>query len=234
MAILDTFFVSKMISFSVANTINAHFFVAKTIYTHFFVAKTIYALFCHKKNLGTLFLSQKRFTRSFLSSKRFTHFLRKVFAGWKLPSGKFILFGPLRWGLPGRRAWEPLQRCWLLQEVVVDRQGFASLHLDHLLPGWKRHDQALWSVPQGRRALLHSLLFPHHLVWRLSLHHPLPLRFLWGQASLCRSLEGRQRVRRGPVDSGRVLLCLSLGEPWQNSKQVYYIFLHTLTHTRGF
>ena len=27
--------------------------------------------------------------------KRFTHFVRKVFACWKLPSGKFRLFGPL-------------------------------------------------------------------------------------------------------------------------------------------
>ena len=33
--------------------------------------------------------------RVFLSRKRFTHFIRKVFARWKLPSGKFRLFGPL-------------------------------------------------------------------------------------------------------------------------------------------
>ena len=53
-----------------------HFFVTKRIYAYFFVAKTIYALF--------------------LSRKRFTHFVWKVFARLKLPSGKFRLFGPLR------------------------------------------------------------------------------------------------------------------------------------------
>ena len=52
----------------------AYLFVAKTIYAHFMVAKTIYAFFC---------------------SKRFTHFVWKVFVCWKLPSGKFRLFGPL-------------------------------------------------------------------------------------------------------------------------------------------
>ena len=30
-----------------------------------------------------------------LSQKRFTHFVRKFFAHWNLPSGKFRLFGPL-------------------------------------------------------------------------------------------------------------------------------------------
>ena len=50
-------------------------FHAKTIYAQFFGAKMIYAFF--------------------LSRKRFTHFVRKVFARWNLPSGKFRLFGPL-------------------------------------------------------------------------------------------------------------------------------------------
>ena len=53
-----------------------NFFVAKTLYAHSFVTKTIYGFF--------------------LSQKRFTNFIRKVFARWKLPSGKFRLFGPLQ------------------------------------------------------------------------------------------------------------------------------------------
>ena len=60
-------------------------FDAKTIYTHFFVAKTIYTLFFVAKTLYSIFLSQKRFM----------HFVRKVFARWKLSSGSFRLFGPL-------------------------------------------------------------------------------------------------------------------------------------------
>ena len=43
-----------------------------------------YVLFC-RDVIYTLYLSQKRFT----------HFVRKVFARWKLRSGKFRLFGPL-------------------------------------------------------------------------------------------------------------------------------------------
>ena len=92
-----------------------NFFVAKTIYAHFFVAKIIWAhLFCCKNDLHTLFLSQKLFMpffvtkriyayffcrkndlHAFLSRKRFTHFVRKVFARWKLPSGKFRFFSQL-------------------------------------------------------------------------------------------------------------------------------------------
>ena len=61
------------------------FFCHKKEFTHlFFVAKTIYALFCRENDL-----------RAFLSRKQFTHFVWKVFAHWKLPSGKFRLFGPL-------------------------------------------------------------------------------------------------------------------------------------------
>ena len=86
--------------------IYAHFFVAKMIWAHlfcckddlhtlFFVAKTINAPFLSQKEFTHVFLSQKRFTRFFLSRKRFTHSARKVFARWKLPSGKFRLFGPL-------------------------------------------------------------------------------------------------------------------------------------------
>ena len=62
-------------------------------------------LFCRKNYLRT-FLSQKEFMHllfgtktiyaHFLSGKRLTHFIRKVFARWKLPSGKFRLFGPLK------------------------------------------------------------------------------------------------------------------------------------------
>ena len=91
--------------FFVANTINAHFVVAKMIWANFFVAKTIYALFLSLKEFAhtffvakmiyVLFLSRKRFTRFFLSRKQFTHSARKVFARWKLPSGKLRLFGPL-------------------------------------------------------------------------------------------------------------------------------------------
>ena len=44
----------------------------------------IYVLFC-REVIYTLYLSQKRFM----------HFVRKVFARWILPSGKFRLFGPL-------------------------------------------------------------------------------------------------------------------------------------------
>ena len=40
------------------------------------------------------FLLRKPFTR-FLSRKWFMHFVQKVLARWKLPSGKFRLFGPL-------------------------------------------------------------------------------------------------------------------------------------------
>ena len=94
-----------MIYFSVANTINAHFFVAKMIWAHlfccknnlhtFFCCKNYYALFLSQKEFTHIFLSRKRFTRFFCRKKRFTHFVRKVFARWKLPSGKFRLFGPL-------------------------------------------------------------------------------------------------------------------------------------------
>ena len=52
-------------------------------------------LFCCKNNLHTLFCRKKDLHTIFLSRKRFTHFVRKVFARWKLPSGKFRLFGPL-------------------------------------------------------------------------------------------------------------------------------------------
>ena len=63
-------------------------------FTHIFLSqKNIYALFGHKKNLRTLFFLRTRFT--FFSRKRLTHCVRKVFARWKLPSGKFRLFGPL-------------------------------------------------------------------------------------------------------------------------------------------
>ena len=59
-------------------------FVAKTIYATFFSQKKIHAhFFCDKNNFHTLFLLQKWFT----------HFVRKVFARWNLPSGKFRLFG---------------------------------------------------------------------------------------------------------------------------------------------
>ena len=47
----------------------------------FFVAKTIYALHLSKDDL-----------RTFLSRKWFTHSVRKVFARWVSPSGKFRLF----------------------------------------------------------------------------------------------------------------------------------------------
>ena len=40
---------------------------------------------CHHKMVYSFFLSRKRFT----------YFVWKVFARWKLPSGKFRLFGPL-------------------------------------------------------------------------------------------------------------------------------------------
>ena len=67
------------------------------IFVHFFVVKTIYAnYFCHKKNLRILFMSRTWFMH-FFSRKWFRHFVWKVFARWKLPSGKFRLFGPLVW-----------------------------------------------------------------------------------------------------------------------------------------
>ena len=71
-------------------------FVAKMIYTHFFLLqKLLMHLFLSQKEFTHVFLSRKRFTRFFLSRKWFTHSARKVFARWKLPSGKFRLFGPL-------------------------------------------------------------------------------------------------------------------------------------------
>ena len=85
------------------NTINAHFFVAKMIWAHFFVAKTIYAHFCVAKTIYSLLLLRKQFT----------HFIRKVFARWKLPSGKFRLFGPL--GKSPEKL--PPQHCWALALV---------------------------------------------------------------------------------------------------------------------
>ena len=80
-------------------------FLSRKQFTFFFVAKTIYAhFFCREKNLCA-FLLQKQLTHTFfvaktihalfLSRKCFLHFVRKVFARWKLPSGKFRLFGPL-------------------------------------------------------------------------------------------------------------------------------------------
>ena len=88
--------------------IYAHFFVAKMIWAHLFCCKNnLHTLFCHKNYLCT-FLSQKEFTHTFfvaktifaffLSRKRFTYFVWKVFARWKLPSGKFRLFRPLAEG----------------------------------------------------------------------------------------------------------------------------------------
>ena len=68
------------------------FFVAKTIYAHFVVV-TIYAFFVTKR-ICAHFFCREHGLRVFLR-KRFTHFVRKVFARWKLPSGKFRLFGPL-------------------------------------------------------------------------------------------------------------------------------------------
>ena len=64
-----------------------HTFLSQKLFTHFFLSqKRIYApFFCRENDL-----------RAFLSRKRFTHFVRKVFARWKLPSGKFRLFGPLK------------------------------------------------------------------------------------------------------------------------------------------
>ena len=55
-----------------------HFFVTKRFYAHFF---------CREHGLRVF------------SRKWFPHFVRKVFARWKLPSGKFRLFGPLLFGL---------------------------------------------------------------------------------------------------------------------------------------
>ena len=93
-AILRTFFVAKMIyaHFFVANTINAGFLLQKWFLHTFFVTKTIYALFLSQKNLRILFLSRKLFARFFCCKN---DFVRKVFARWKLPSGKIRLFGPL-------------------------------------------------------------------------------------------------------------------------------------------
>ena len=71
----------------------AHLFCCKNdLHTHFFVTKTIYALFLSQKNLRILFLSRKLFARFFCCKN---NFVRKVFARWKLPSGKIRLFGPL-------------------------------------------------------------------------------------------------------------------------------------------
>ena len=41
------------------------------------------------------FLSRNDLRTLLVAKKRFTHFVRKVFARWILPSGKFRLFGPL-------------------------------------------------------------------------------------------------------------------------------------------
>ena len=71
-------------------------FSSQKWFTHTYLSQIQLAqAFCFKNYLSTLVLLQKRFTRFFLSRKRFTHFVQKVFARWKLPSGKFRLFGPL-------------------------------------------------------------------------------------------------------------------------------------------
>ena len=59
-----------------------------------------YVLFC-RDVIYTLYLSQKRFTHFIGCEKRFKNFVRKVFASWVLPSGKFRLFGPLGVSLIG-------------------------------------------------------------------------------------------------------------------------------------
>ena len=64
-----------------------HTFLLQKLFMHFFVTKRICAhFFCRGHGLHV-------FLR-----KRFTHFIWKVFARWKLPSGKFRLFGPLPLG----------------------------------------------------------------------------------------------------------------------------------------
>ena len=113
------------------------------IWAHLFCCKNnLHTLFCHKNYLCT-FLSQKEFTHTFLSQKlfmhfflsqkefvvntvyaffsqkRFTHFFRKVFARWKLPSGKFRLFGPLHMGKVSKTFNDSDQ----VTEMLSDRQN---------------------------------------------------------------------------------------------------------------
>ena len=107
-------------------------FVAKTIYTHFF---------CHKNYLCT-FLSQKEFMHTFfvaktiymlfLSRKRFTHFVRKVFARWKMPSGKFRFFGPLGPSTENRCTVTLSRVGWVASNI-----GFKWVDISHLIKNFK-------------------------------------------------------------------------------------------------
>ena len=135
--------------FFVANTINAGFllqkwfqhtcFVAKTIYTHFLCHKN--ALFCYKKNLLILF-GRENDLRAFLSRKRFTHFVRKVFARWKLPSGKFRLFGPLH--------VLQMVQVFMVVKVVQGVQIVQMISLNDL------HPQNMWSNGQNHHIIVKS------------------------------------------------------------------------------
>ena len=104
------------------------------IYAHFFVTKTIF----------TLFLSQKEFTHTFFvantvyaffSRKWFTHFIRKVFTRWKLPSGKFRLFGPL--GFTNKKVLDLSG----LPSQLINLANF--IHFRQLICWWKIHDESL-------------------------------------------------------------------------------------------
>ena len=104
-AILRTFFV--------ANTINEHFFVAKMIWPHLFWCKNdLHTLCCRKKNLRTLFCRENDLCVFFVGKTIYA--LRpENFALWKLPSGKFRLFGPL-------------QRTNTFQKVASLREAFKN------------------------------------------------------------------------------------------------------------
>ena len=114
-------------------------FVAKTIHTHIFCHQNFFrTLFCCRNALRTLFCLKhdlhtcfhaKTIYAFFLSQKRFTHFVRKVFARWNLPSGKFRLFGPLETTLEtlenledGKKSPFPPIPAWIWPKVNI-KQG---------------------------------------------------------------------------------------------------------------